>query len=60
MPAYDDGEGFAAGDDVLPQFDNDRLIALVAVVRALVPEIEVQTLIRLAILRAIFGEAEDR
>lgn len=55
----DDNEQFAAGDDELPQFDNDRLIALIAVVQALVPDHDHKRLIRLAILEIIFGEAED-
>ena len=59
-PVYDDGESFAAGDDDDPQFNNDRLIAIIAVISALVDDEPLRDRIRLAILREIFGEAEDR
>jgi hypothetical protein len=61
-PVYDDGESFTAGDDDpgTRHFDNDKLIALLAVVAALVDDEPLRDLVRLAILRAIFGEAEDR
>jgi len=61
MPNYDDGESFAAGDEDRVQFDNARLQALIAEVNDIVGDDPPRRrLLRLAILRAIFGEAEDR
>jgi len=59
-PVYDIGESFAAGDEMFPQFDNDRLIALVAVAQVLVPDPDMMRRVRRAILREIFGDVEDR
>lgn len=58
-PVYDDGESFTAGDDVATRFDNDRLVAFFLEVR---PELNDHQLrvVRRAILRAIYGEAEER
>jgi hypothetical protein len=60
LPTYDDGESFTAGDETAIHFDNDRLIDLFEEVRRSVPDDEGRRRLRLAILRAIFGEAEER
>ena len=54
---YDEGESFAAGDDALPQFNNERLIELSRALEREVPDRLVRLVIWLAILRAIYGEA---
>jgi hypothetical protein len=61
LSTYDDGESFTAGDDDpdTRHFDNGRLIAIIAVIVALVDDVPLRDRIRLAILREIFGEAED-
>jgi hypothetical protein len=60
-PFYDDGESFTAGDDDpgTRHFNNDQLMALFVAIRAIFLDEETRTLFRLAILRAIYGEAED-
>jgi hypothetical protein len=57
---YDDGEAFAAGDDERTQFENDRLIAIIAVIGVLTPDPDLKTRLRRAILREIFGEVIER
>ena len=60
MRTYDDDESFAAGDEVLPQFDNERLSALFHDINALIPDRRLRVLVWLVILKAIFREAEIR
>jgi len=56
---YDDGESFTAGDATAIRFDNDRLVALIAAIRSIFPDPDERALLRRAILRAIYGQAED-
>lgn len=62
MSNYDDGESFTAGDDHpnTIHFDNDKLVLIVTLIRALIDDEPLRRRLRLAILREIFGEAEDR
>ena len=57
---YDEGEAFAAGDELLPQFPNSRLIAINDVLKEHVPDPLQRLVIWLAILKVIFNEAELR
>jgi hypothetical protein len=67
MTTYDEGESFAAGDDDpdTKHFPNDRLIILMQILDILIPDdgvvgtIPLRTRVRLAILKEIFGEAEE-
>jgi hypothetical protein len=57
---YDDGESFTAGDATAIHFDNDRLVALITAINEIFPAHQDRTLLRLAIMRTIYGQAEDR
>lgn len=67
MPFYDDGESFTAGDDDSDtvHFDNSNLVLLIQILEVLIPDdglasnLDLRKRIRLAILREIYGEAED-
>ena len=60
MSMYDDGESLTAGDATAIHFDNDRLVALINAVNQIFDDRETRTLLRLAILRAIYGAAVER
>ena len=55
---YDEGEQYAAGDELLPQFPNSRLIAINDALIEHVPNPLLRLVIWLAILKAIFDDAE--
>jgi hypothetical protein len=57
---YDEGEAYAAGDEERAQFDNDRLVSMIAILQILVPDPDLKRRIRRAVMFEIFGEHEER